>query len=70
MFFWKCQNYATYEDSIFQPGTAIEGTYSNDNSEGNYQENSDKNSSEYEEYISDYVGDDDISDSSLLSFND
>ena len=58
------------EDSIIQPGTAVEGTYSNQSSEGNYQGNSVKNSSEYEEYISDYVGDDDISDSSLLSFSD
>ena len=58
------------EDSIIRPGTAVEGTYSNQSSEGNYQGNSVKNSSEYEEYISDYVGDDDISDSSLLSFSD
>ena len=55
------------EDSIIQHRTAIEGMYSNQFSEGNCQGNSDKNSSEYKEYMSDYVGDDDISNSSLLS---
>ena len=44
--------------------------YSNQSSEGNYQGNSAKNSSEYEEYIPNYVGDDDISDLSLLTFSD